>query len=417
MTYLIAGWGRSGKAVASCLEQEGQAYIVFDEKVQGAGVYNQINLIPWATIEQIVLSPGFALDHALIADATVRGIAVISEIEFAFRRCQGPVIAVTGSNGKSSTVTMLESIFLQTDRAVQLCGNIGRPFTEAVMAAPQAVFVVEVSSFQLETIDTFRPRVGILLNVTPDHIDRHGSFEAYKQAKLNLFRNQGPGDLALVPPYFKDALPGQARVERVHPPQLEGVVFQDNDQAVKVTNPALRPPHQQWNARFAAFAAKELGVDVTTLELGFKAFQGLKHRMEWVGNVAGRTWINDSKATNIDSTQVAIDAMEGPFILILGGKNKDADFSTLDFSKGMPKALILYGQAGPELQASLNEFHPEVIDLFDEAVNRAWELSAEGDTILLSPGCASFDQFKGFEKRGDAFRELFHAIQKKVGSA
>ncbi|PIE01961.1 MAG: UDP-N-acetylmuramoyl-L-alanine--D-glutamate ligase [Acidobacteria bacterium] len=416
MSTLIVGYGRSGKAVADYLSAANRPFEVFDEGQVGdtdLKVHSILDSIMWSSIERVVVSPGIASDHQLLKKAESLGKEIISEIEFAYQNCEGPVVAVTGSNGKSSTVTMLESIFKAAGRDVQLCGNIGKPFTRAVIENSKAIFVVEISSFQLETVSTFKPKVALLLNVTPDHLDRHGSFEAYEQAKLKLFRNQEKGDMALVPTGYLRKVPGKARVLEVpgDAGRIENsCVFLGTAELSRIDNPVLRSPHQRLNSLFAALAALEMGVSIDRIQSGLNAFPGLKHRMEVVGQFQGVTWINDSKATNTDSTQVALKAMTTPYILILGGKNKDADFSVLDFSNGEPEKLILYGQAADEIGEALRSMKPEIHRDFKEAVLKAWSDSSPGQVILLSPGCASFDQFGNFELRGEAFRDLFKEV-------
>ena len=416
MRTLVAGYGRSGRAVAKFLENLQQPFDVFDEgfKQPGSNVLKKLDDIKWSELDRIVLSPGIPYDHKLVSTALTHKIEVISEIEFAFLHCNGPVIAVTGSNGKSSTVTMLESIFLETGIPVQLCGNIGKPFTLAVMENPDAVFVVEISSFQLETISTFKPRVAILLNITPDHMDRHGSLEAYEQAKLRIFENQSLKDLGIFPADYQDKIPGSGR--RIAIPGSGahikgGSLVLGQSMQVKTENPILEVPHQRSNALFAALAALELGASIQQVEDGLNRFPGLKHRMEIVGVHHKRTWVNDSKATNTDATQVALHAMKEPYILILGGKNKNADFSVLDFSRKEPEKIILYGKAADEISEALSGMKQETKHLFRDAVLSAWDISRPGDVILLSPGCASFDQFGNFELRGEAFRDIFKEVQ------
>jgi len=416
---LIAGYGKSGKAVCEFLENRQESYQVFDEGYQQdePHVLSKCEDVHWSNIGRIIVSPGIPYDHPLIVMAMTQKIEVISEIEFAFLHCRGPVVAVTGSNGKSSTVTMLESIFIEAGRAVQLCGNIGKPFTQAVMENPEAVFVVEISSFQLETISTFNSQVAILLNVTPDHMDRHGSFEAYEHAKLRIFENQSSNDLGLIPPGYKARIPGSGAIVEVpgHGVQVSesGLIF-DEDQKIEVSNPILNVPHQRLNALFAGRAAIEMGISIQDIEAGLNKFPGLKHRMECVGVLEGRIWINDSKATNTDAAQVALFAMTGPYILILGGKNKDADFSVLDFSKQSPEQLILYGKAADEIGEALFSIGFIKKPLFRDAILHAWACSKPGDVILLSPGCASFDQFGNFELRGEAFREIYNELARSV---
>jgi len=416
MHKLIGGYGRSGKAVAAILDSKNNLWDLYDEgSPEGISssitLYSNPDKVNWALYDELILSPGIPDNHPLVLQAREHDVAVCSEIEFAFRHCRGPIIGVTGSNGKSSTVTMLETILKSVGRSVQLCGNIGKPFSRAVLEEPAACFVVEISSFQLETIQHFRAQTGILLNVTPDHLDRHGSFEAYESAKLRLFENQLESDLALIPPSYEHRIPGKGRTQIVHSPVISGDTLFVANNSYNLPNPALKPPHQKHNAAFAVLASLDMGLSHSQIEKGLNLFTGLKHRMEIVGTHLERTWINDSKATNTDSTQVAVYAMQEPYILILGGKNKDADFSVLDFSRNPPSKLIVYGKAAEEIAAALPQWNPRIVKPFRDACLHALQESQPGDTILMSPGCASFDQFGNFELRGEAFRELFFEIR------
>jgi len=421
MKRLIVGMGKSGQAVARRLDLEGATYDVFDDRLDLEAVRERLGHVrfgSFTTVDgiqpeiygEVVVSPGVSIRHPVLARFAGGNATVMGELEFAFRRCKGRVVAVTGSNGKSTTVTMIDHILSRCGFPSRLCGNIGRPFTDLVDEAREAIYVLEVSSFQLEHIQTFCPQVGVLLNVAPDHIDRHGSFEAYRDAKLKLFMNQRPEHWAVFPANFPVKPPGKGRVIEVPGSEArweDGVLQVGERFRLNRSALPLLGAHNLENTAFACTAAHYFGVSGGQVEQALRDFKGLPHRLEVLGEWEGRTWINDSKATNVHATQAAIEAMELPYVLILGGCDKGDRFNRIRFGDHPPKAVVAYGETAAMICEDLAEMNPVKVIDFQAACLKAHQLAGSGAAVLLAPACASFDQFDSFTHRGDAFRSVF----------
>lgn len=419
-TRLIIGMGKSGCAVAHYLRAQGLPYRCVDDRPfealsaeaqdLAAGAWETCPEQALLDVSEVIISPGVAADHPLVAKARQRRVDVLAEIEFAFRLAAAPVVAVTGSNGKSTTVTLIDHLLRHSGCRSALCGNIGQPFTAALNASID-YYVVEVSSFQLEWIQTFRPHVGVLLNVTADHLDRHLDMQHYEAAKLRLFENQRTDDVAIVDERFQGRVPGMAIREWVAAAdhRLGDRVIELGDGCrVAIDRFKLMGTHNRSNLLFAVIAVSHLLDDLNHLAEGIASFQGLEHRLEIVGELQGRIWVNDSKATNPASTQVAIEAMTKPYVLILGGSDKDTDFSQLDFTGRNPKAIVAYGDTGQKAVRQLGSQQVTYVPRFDDACSTAQRLAGPGDVVLLAPACASFDQFSSYTHRGARFKQLFH---------
>lgn len=412
---LIFGMGMTGQSIASYLQEKGIAFnVVDDHPLSGPSqVFSGQWLPPETdlnTFDNIILSPGVPLTHPKLANLAHRD-RLTGELELAFPLMRGKIIAVTGSNGKSSTVTMLAQMLMSNGFETYLAGNIGIPlFSHLDQATSNAVWVLEVSSFQLETIRTWHPHIGILLNVTPDHLDRHGTFDHYTDIKCNMFAAQRATDVAICPMHLAERIPGLGRVLAIpHQGLLEH--WRGFQPPIELHQQAFTPKHQRQNALFAALAGKELGLTTEAIASGLATFEPLPHRMELIGMKGGVTWINDSKATNPDSTQAALDSMRQSFWLILGGKNKDADFGSLELPLDFLRGVVAYGAAGNEISEALKSRWPELthhhVPLFSDAVTLAAGHCRQGEALLLSPGCASFDQHRNFGHRGEQFKTLF----------
>jgi len=397
--YLVVGLARSGTAAVRMLRERGDVLAVdsgtpdvptdIDARLGVDGV----DLLDGAAV--VVKSPGVPTEAPVIAAARERGVPVLGELELAWRLLPNRFVAVTGTNGKTTTTELLGAIWREAGLPVALAGNVGTPLSSLVgQVDPEATIVCEVSSFQAEDSEALAPDTALLLNVTEDHLDRHGTFEAYRDAKLRLFRNQTPAQVAVVPPGFE--VPGQGRRVEFGPLPLS------------VEEIRLRGEHNLENARGAAAAAIESGVPPEAVAGALRTFAGVPHRLEEVGSVNGVLYVNDSKATNVSSAVRGIEAFDGGVHAILGGSLKGGGFEGLrDALASRAVAAYLLGEAADRLAADLDGTVPlrRSGDLAT-AVAEASEAAQPGEVVLLSPACASFDQFRDYEERGDAFRSL-----------
>jgi UDP-N-acetylmuramoylalanine--D-glutamate ligase len=387
-----------------------------------------------ADVDLVVRSPGVPWELPLITAAREKGVEVIGELELAYRLLVTErVVAVTGSNGKSTTTALVGEIFRRAGEDVVVAGNIGVALT-AVAAGlePTTTVVAEVSSFQMEDAVTFRPRVAVLLNLAPDHLDRHGSSEAYYEMKWRLFENQRPEDYAVL---NADDPSSASRGELQAATLLfgrgaapgPGVWLAGDDVAYDVrarqgTLMAARAvrlpgPHNLSNAMAAACAALAMDVPAPAIAEALREFEGLPHRLEFVAEIEGVRYVNDSKATNVASALTALATFEAPVILIAGGKSKGGDFAALAAAaRGKVRLAVLYGAAGDELAAAFDGIVPlERADTIKGAAAKAAASARRGDVVLLSPACTSWDQYRDFEERGDDFKKAVAALSREAG--
>jgi len=381
--------------------------------------------------EYVVLSPGVPADLSLLHHARTRGIPVVGEIEVASWFCRAPIVAVTGSNGKTTTTALVGDIFERDGWTVVVAGNIGSPFSAvADSLPPEGIAVVEVSSFQLETIDAFQPEVSVMLNLSPDHLDRHAGYDAYVAAKARIFENQDEGNVAVV---NADDTAVMALAEEIRPrvvpfsggkPLSEGVTVSQETLVARYSGTEkkicpleqirLRGPHNLSNAAAAVAVADTLGVAPSHIREALRNFSGVEHRLERVADVDGVSFVNDSKATNVVSVQSALLSFEEPIILIAGGRDKGTDFMPLRrLAADKVKLLILIGEAAPKLKEALGDVVLTAdAESMEEAVELAYRSARRGECVLLSPACASFDMYENFEERGTRFKE---AVQRIAG--
>ncbi len=374
--------------------------------------------------DRLVVSPGVPLSLPALQAATRQGIPVVGELEVALADCPARVVAVTGTNGKTTTTTLLGHLLTTAGLTATVAGNIGSPVSEVVDEIGAGhTLVLEVSSFQLDTAPSFHPAVAQLLNVTPDHLDRYPSFEAYAKSKALIFANQVPSDVAVLNR-------GDARCAQLGPSlharvrwfgtaggPFEGAgvdagwisLFNDGEtvRILPVSELPLRGAHNLENALAACVAAAVLGVKPTALPEGLRTFRGVEHRLELAGTVGEVTFINDSKATNVDAQEKALKSFPEPVVLIAGGQDKGADFTRLaPLLPGAVRAAILIGDAAPKIEAAWQGVvRVHRAGSLDEAVRKGYELANPRGVVLLSPGCASFDMFENFEDRGRKFRD------------
>jgi UDP-N-acetylmuramoylalanine--D-glutamate ligase len=405
---LVLGLARSGQAAALALARHGVPVVAVDRaagldvgRLGGAGVEVHLGTEEDRLLDGVdllVKSPGVPGESPLPTAARERGIPVWSEVELGFRLLRNPFVGVTGTNGKTTTSELLGAIFRAAGRPVAVAGNVGRPVTALDGTIEDGAWVVcELSSFQLEDVHRFRPRIGVLLNLEPDHLDRHGTFDAYRAAKLRLFENQTEADVAVVPRGF-GAIPGGG----VH------VEFDADDELP--AEPLIPGAHNRENAAAATVAARAAGIGDDAIAEALRTFPGVEHRLELVAEVDGVRFVNDSKATNTSAARRGIQAYAGqPLRLILGGSLKGESFDEL--AESLPasvRSIDLIGEASEQLAAALGRagrLYRRSGDLAT-AVGAAAGDAESGDVVLLSPACASFDQFRDYEERGDAFRRL-----------
>jgi UDP-N-acetylmuramoylalanine--D-glutamate ligase len=386
----------------------------------GAGVELHCNEDGVALLERVravVKSPGVPAQAPVIAAARAGGKQVLGELELGWRMLPNEFVAVTGTNGKTTTVELIGHIHREAGLPVAVAGNVGAAVSGLVGRVDErATIVCEVSSFQLEDTQAFAPEAAVLLNVTPDHLDRHGTFEAYLAAKLEIFARQGNEDIAVAPLGLGvEDLGGCGR--RVCFGEGAGAALSlsagelwwEERPLLRTEEIRLRGGHNVENSMAAAAVCLERGVDADAVRAGLRSFAGVAHRLEEVARRDGVLWVNDSKATNVASTLVALDAFAGSAVhLILGGQGKGQDFTSLREQVGRSRAVYLIGEDAPVIAAALEGVEVEMHESGDleRAVVQARAAAREGDVVLLSPACASFDQFEDFEARGERFREL-----------
>jgi UDP-N-acetylmuramoylalanine--D-glutamate ligase len=397
------GLARSGQAAARVLIGRGETVIACDGgrpdvDLPGAEVHLVTDGVPLlGRARCIVKSPGVPKEAEVIATARDRGVPVIGELELAWRLLPNDFLAVTGTNGKTTTAELLGAIHREAGVPVAVAGNVGTPLSSLVgVLEPAAVVVSEASSFQLEDTVAFAPECAVLLNVEEDHLDRHGTFDAYLAAKLEAFARQGPDDVAVVPPGIH--APGAAR--RVELPDLGP------------DDVRLRGAHNLENARAAAAAALARGIPEQAVRTALMRFPGVPHRLEEVAELGEVLYVNDSKATNVASAVVGIEAFDGGVHVILGGSLKGGGFAGLrEAVASRCRAAYLIGEAAEPLARDLEPAGVPLVrsGTLEQALDDAYAAARPGDVVLLSPACASFDQFEDFEQRGNRFRELVSA--------
>jgi UDP-N-acetylmuramoylalanine--D-glutamate ligase len=359
-----------------------------------------------ARARAVVKSPGVPREAAVIAAARERGMPVLGELELGWRLLGNEFIAVTGTNGKTTTVQLLGHIHREAGVAVAVAGNVGDAVSGLVGSLDRAAVVVcEASSFQLEDASAFAPEGAVLLNVMSDHLDRHGTFDDYLGAKLRVFAHQGNDDVAVVPAGLEvEDLGGRARRVPFGPggelDDRAGFLWWEDEPLIAHDEILLRGAHNRANAAAAAAIALARGIGPDAVRAGLRTFGGVEHRLEEVASIDGVLYVNDSKATNVASTLVALASFEAPVHLILGGVGKDQDFTAL---RGRAHRAYLVGEAAEQLE---REVGGERCGDLEAAVGRARADACEGEVVLLSPACASFDQFADYEARGRAFKAL-----------
>jgi UDP-N-acetylmuramoylalanine--D-glutamate ligase len=402
MSYLVLGLARSGQAGALALRRRGEEVIGVDAspnidagRLAEAGVEVHVGTEEERLldgVETLIKSPGVPGEAPLVQAARTRGIPVWSEVELGSRLLGNPIVGVTGTNGKTTTSELLGAML-----GAPVAGNVGRALCELDGRVESGqVVVCEVSSFQLEDIHVFEPYVAVLLNLEPDHLDRHGTFEAYADAKLRIFENQGEDDVAIVPRRF-EAIPGKAR----------RIEFAPTDELP--AEPLIPGAHNRENAAAATAAARALGVEDARIAEALETFPGVAHRLEPVADTHGVLFVNDSKATNTAAARRAVAAYDQPLHVILGGRGKGESYTELALDlAGRARRAYLIGEAAREMDVALElaGVDHELSGDLETAVRAAAKNARPGEIVLLAPACASYDQFHDFEERGEAFKRL-----------
>ncbi|MCD6594711.1 UDP-N-acetylmuramoyl-L-alanine--D-glutamate ligase [bacterium] len=435
----IIGLARSGKSAARLALSDGFEVLISDahdtpklrgraEKFDGTNAVIELggHSDKIYKSDMIIVSPGVPLNIPILDEAKKRGIPVISEIEFAFRHEQGKVIAVTGSNGKSTTATLIARIFADAGIYTLLAGNIGNPYSENVVkSTPESVTVLELSSFQLEALDTFHPFIAVLLNLSPDHLDRYETVEEYYEAKFHIFDRQKENDYAVLfadqpevvsvsdeifskPLWFSSV---QKKIQGAYAQQ--GIIYRNEEKIMQVPEIGIPGPHNLSNALSAVATTIPFDISPESLRTTLKNFAGIEHRLERFLEHNGILFVNDSKSTNPDSLKFAMLSFDRPIVLIAGGYDKGNNFSPLrNIFKQKVKTAVFTGDTGESManQFAKNIITCAVISDFEKAVRRAVSLAIPGDVVLLSPGCASYDAFNNFEERGRFFKNLVRKI-------
>ncbi len=408
---LVVGLARSGSAAAEALVGRGARVVGFDrDEALAAGRLRELGVEVHLGSEEetllkgidlVVKSPGVPGETPLVRRARERELPVWSEIELGARLLPNPLLGVTGTNGKTTTTELLGAVFRAAGRQVEVAGNVGRPLTSLVGSAPDDAWVVcELSSFQLEDVETLKPRIAVLLNLEPDHLDRHGTFEEYADTKLRIFEQQTPDDTAVVPRAFR-TVPGAAR--RVEFTGTDGLPAE----------PRIPGPHNRENAAAATAAARAAGIEDAAIAEALRTFDGVPHRIELVRELRGVRYVNDSKATNVAAALRALASFPGTRLhVVLGGRGKQESYAPLAAAFEQTDRAYLIGEASDEIARALTAAGVEHVTAgtLAEAVDAAAAAAAPGEVVLLSPACASYDQFRDFEARGDAFRELVEAL-------
>jgi len=451
---LVVGLGKSGIAAAHFLHARGARVTVSDSKAE-AQLRSEIPALldkgiavetgghgarTFRDQDLIVVSPGVPYEVPQLVQARALGMPVIGEVELAYRFLKGRVVGITGSNGKTTTTTLVGEILEHAGKPVLVGGNIGTPVISlADESTEQTWSVLEISSFQLETIEKFRASVAVILNITPDHLDRHRTLEGYVAAKARIFENQSAEDFAVLnaddPICLSLATNTKARVaffSRKSEPQSErktsaflraGKILWRGDageqEVMAVNEIPLKGAHNVENVLAAVAVGMITGCQPAQIRSAVMAFKAVEHRLEYVATIRGVDYYNDSKATNVDATIKALESFPANIHIILGGKDKGSDYSVLkELLRTRVKKVYTIGAAAQKIQSQIAGAAPlEAAETLETAVQRAAEAAAPGDIVLLAPACASFDQFENYEQRGRVFKDLVGALKKRESRA
>ncbi|MFK7844250.1 MAG: UDP-N-acetylmuramoyl-L-alanine--D-glutamate ligase [Rhodothermales bacterium] len=445
----VVGAARSGIAVSKLLNEASARVFLTEFKAGSSDQISELNAAGVAfefgghtpralEADFVVVSPGVPSTIPLLVEAVEKGIPIFSEIEVAFWFCQAPIVAITGSNGKTTTTSLAAHVFAHAGRTVHVAGNIGKAFSDITKnTSSNDVVILEVSSFQLDHIDTFRPDISVLLNITPDHLDRYGyQFENYAASKFRIFENQTSEDTLI---YCYDDLFVRNKVEQLAHPDAkgstkrpnrvktlgisqeqeirDGAFLRESDLVIRFKQEeeflmrkeelALKGPHNVYNSLAAAMAARVMEIPNLFVRESLSSFEGVAHRLELVREVNGVRYINDSKATNVNAVWYALESFRENIILIAGGRDKGNDYTSLKpLIQRNVRMVIAIGESADKVDRELGELAEQhlIMNTLEEAVHTAHLLAKSGEVVLLSPACASFDMFNNYEERGDVFK-------------
>ncbi|ADY73128.1 UDP-N-acetylmuramoylalanine--D-glutamate ligase [Desulfurobacterium thermolithotrophum DSM 11699] len=410
MKAVVLGKGKSGKAAAELLEKKGYKVILYDDKEP-----TKLPDFP----DLVVKSPGIPSYHSVVVSYKKKGIEVIGEIELAYRYFKGKIISITGTNGKSTTTALIYQVLKEAGYKTFIGGNFGIPFSSfAEETTDDSITVLELSSFQIEDLKDFRSSISIILNITPDHMNRYKSFEEYVKAKLKLLGHSEFCILNQDDPVLRNLNRENffffSRKRKADAFFEKGKIF-CKDFKIEVELLPLKGIHNVENYMGALLALKKLKLSNEKILNGFKTFYGLPHRTELVAEINGIKFINDSKSTNVDSLKKALESYED-IILIAGGSDKGLDFSSLrKLVRERVKGIVAIGETAEQFKKTFSDIvDVRISDNIFQAVKTAYKLASSGDVVLLSPGCASFDMFKNFEDRGEKFREAVKLLEEKI---
>ena len=429
---VVLGLGRSGQAAAEWLFAQKAEVTVFDEskstvvkdlarrwEARGVRAVTGAVQLPDARFERAILSPGIDPKRPVVLQLRSARVPMFGELELGARACLCPILAVTGTNGKSTTTELIAAVFQAAGKKAVACGNLGQPLCEVAPVSGRLDYAVaEISSFQLEAIETFRPRVAVYLNLTPDHLDRYAGLEEYASAKNRVFENQTAEDVAVIqkglalPKRRSRTVTFSATDSSADYTLGDGWLCAGADRVMRQEETRLRGPHNAENLLAALAVADAEGISRDAVKKAFAAYRPLPHRCELVAVRAGVTWINDSKATNPDAMERAVLGMSAPVILIAGGKDKGFDFApSLPSLRGRVRAALLIGETAEKIEKAWRDGVPcRRMGTLAEAVKKAAVLANPGETVLLSPGCSSYDQFRNFEERGETYRQCVKTL-------
>ncbi|KGX83753.1 UDP-N-acetylmuramoyl-L-alanine--D-glutamate ligase [Pontibacillus marinus] len=437
---LVLGLAKSGEAAATLLHESGIQVRVNDQKpyednpqaktLTQKGIEVVTGGHPLSVLEGIdylVKNPGIPYTNPIVQEAEERGLPIVTEVELAYRLAEGPIIGITGSNGKTTTTTLTYEMLQESKRPVKLAGNIGKVSCEVAQSTTDKdTLVIELSSFQLIGTETFKPHIAVFLNLYEAHLDYHKTMEHYGYSKAQVFMNQDEGDYVIYNADHEDVTNYVKQAKSQPIPfsttsyQPEGVwkddewLYLKQEKIVRLEDIMLVGAHNMENIMASVAAAKLSGATNDGITSVLKTFSGVKHRMQFVKELQGRTFFNDSKATNLLATSKALSAFDTPTILLAGGLDRGNEFDDLAPYLKNVRAMILFGETAPKLQelAQNNGIEQSIIvDNVKQAAEEAYRISNKGDVILLSPACASWDQYRTFEERGDMFMEAVHTLE------